>query len=131
MSDSVTLWIIACQAPLSVGFSRQEYWSGLSCHPSGVYLLAYFWLCWVLVAAWGGFSLVAERGGYSSFDAELLLEGASRCGAWARGCSGFSSRGAWTQWLWPTGLVALQYVGSSRISDETYVSHIGRQILYH
>ena len=23
-----TLWIIACQAPLSMGFSRQEYWSG-------------------------------------------------------------------------------------------------------
>ena len=27
----MTLWIIACQAPLSMGFSRQEYWSGLSC----------------------------------------------------------------------------------------------------
>ena len=25
----VTLWTIACQAPLSLGFSRQEYWSGL------------------------------------------------------------------------------------------------------
>ena len=24
-----TPWIIACQAPLSIGFSRQEYWSGL------------------------------------------------------------------------------------------------------
>ena len=24
-----TPWIIACQAPLSMGFSRQEYWSGL------------------------------------------------------------------------------------------------------
>ena len=24
-----TLWTIACQAPLSVRFSRQEYWSGL------------------------------------------------------------------------------------------------------
>ena len=24
-----TPWIIACQAPLSVGFSRQEYWNGL------------------------------------------------------------------------------------------------------
>ena len=22
------LWTVACQAPLSVGFSRQEYWSG-------------------------------------------------------------------------------------------------------
>ena len=25
----VTPWTIACQAPLSTGFSRQEYWSGL------------------------------------------------------------------------------------------------------
>ena len=24
-----TPWTIACQAPLSMGFSRQEYWSGL------------------------------------------------------------------------------------------------------
>jgi len=29
MSDSVTLWTIAHQAPLSMGFLRQEYWSGL------------------------------------------------------------------------------------------------------
>ena len=26
MSDSVTPWTIAHQAPLSMGFSRQEYW---------------------------------------------------------------------------------------------------------
>ena len=25
-----TLWTIACQAPLSIGFSRQRYWSGLA-----------------------------------------------------------------------------------------------------
>ena len=25
-----TLWTVAYQAPLSMGFSRQEYWSGLS-----------------------------------------------------------------------------------------------------
>ena len=30
MSDSfVTPWTVACQAPLSMGFSRQEYWSRL------------------------------------------------------------------------------------------------------
>ena len=28
-----TLWTVACQAPLSMGFSRQEYWSELSCLP--------------------------------------------------------------------------------------------------
>ena len=30
-----TLWTIAWQAPLSMGFSRQEYWSGLPCHLPG------------------------------------------------------------------------------------------------
>ena len=29
ISDSVTPWTVACQAPLSMEFSRQEYWSGL------------------------------------------------------------------------------------------------------
>ena len=29
------LWAAACQGPLSVGFSRQEYWSGLPCPPPG------------------------------------------------------------------------------------------------
>ena len=33
--DSATLWTVACQAPLSMGFSRQEYWSGLPCPPPG------------------------------------------------------------------------------------------------
>ena len=30
-----TLWTIAHQAPLSMGFSRQEYWSGLPCPSPG------------------------------------------------------------------------------------------------
>ena len=30
-----TLWTIAHQAPLSMGFSRQEYWTGLPCPPPG------------------------------------------------------------------------------------------------
>ena len=31
----VALWTIACQVRLSMGFSRQEYESALSCPPSG------------------------------------------------------------------------------------------------
>ena len=31
----VTLWTIVCQAPLSMGFSRQEYWNKLPCPPPG------------------------------------------------------------------------------------------------
>ena len=31
----VTLWTIARQPPLSMGFSRQESWNGLPCAPAG------------------------------------------------------------------------------------------------
>ena len=31
----VTPWIITCQAPLSMGFSRHEYWGGLPFSPPG------------------------------------------------------------------------------------------------
>ena len=31
----VTPWTVALQAPLSMGFSRQAYWSGLPCPPPG------------------------------------------------------------------------------------------------
>ena len=30
-----TLWTVACHASMSMGFSRQKYWGGLSCHPPG------------------------------------------------------------------------------------------------
>ena len=30
-----TPWTVAHQAPLSMGFSRQEYWNGLPCLPPG------------------------------------------------------------------------------------------------
>ena len=33
--DSATPWTAARQAPLSVGVSKQEYWSGLPCLPPG------------------------------------------------------------------------------------------------
>ena len=36
MSNSfVTLWTVARQALLSMGFPRQEYWSGFPCPPPG------------------------------------------------------------------------------------------------
>ena len=30
-----TLWTVTCQAPLSMGLSRLEYWTGLLCPPPG------------------------------------------------------------------------------------------------
>ena len=50
ISNSVTLWTVACQAPLSMGFSRQEYWSGLPYPPPGdlprdwVHISLVFWI---------------------------------------------------------------------------------------
>ena len=35
MPDSVAPWTLARQAPLSMEFSRREYWSGLPCPPLG------------------------------------------------------------------------------------------------
>ena len=32
-----TLWTVAHQAPLSMGFSRQECWSGLTCLLQGIF----------------------------------------------------------------------------------------------
>ena len=32
---SATLWTVAHHAPMSMGFSKQEYWSGLPCPPPG------------------------------------------------------------------------------------------------
>ena len=34
----VTLWTVAYQASLSMGFCRQEYWSGLPCLLQGIFL---------------------------------------------------------------------------------------------
>ena len=35
VSDSAAPWTVACQVPISMGFSRQEYWSGLPLPPPG------------------------------------------------------------------------------------------------
>ena len=35
LSDSMTPWTVVHQAPLCMGFSRQEYWNGLPFPPPG------------------------------------------------------------------------------------------------
>ena len=35
MTNSETIWTVAHQPPLSMGFLRQEYWNGLPCPPPG------------------------------------------------------------------------------------------------
>ena len=38
MSNSATLWTVACQSPLFVGFSHQESWSGCHALLQGIFL---------------------------------------------------------------------------------------------
>ena len=38
-------WTLACQAPLSMRYSRQEYWSGLPCPPPGDLPDPGIWTC--------------------------------------------------------------------------------------
>ena len=44
-----TLWTVARQAPLSMGFSRQESWSGLPCLPSGIFQIQGSNMCLLLL----------------------------------------------------------------------------------
>ena len=50
---SATPWSVACQAPLSMGFSGQEYWSESPCPPpghlsdSGIKKIVYGEWCWI------------------------------------------------------------------------------------
>ena len=39
VSDSTTLLTVDCQAPLSIGFSRQEYWRRFPCTSPAVFLM--------------------------------------------------------------------------------------------
>ena len=84
------------------------------------------------------FSGCGERGLLSSCGVQASpCGGFSGCGAWTPGCSGVSScssqalKHRQAQQLCCMGLAALHYVGSSWVRDQTRVSCIGRQILYH
>ena len=50
MLSHVTPWTAACQAPLSMDFSRQEYWSGLPFPSPMIHFKLYLFSPYVLVA---------------------------------------------------------------------------------
>ena len=52
VSDSATLWAVALQAPLSMGFPRQEYWSGLPFPLPGIFLTQGLNLCLLHLLHW-------------------------------------------------------------------------------
>ena len=107
------------------------------------YLFLYFWLGWVFIASCR-LSPVAARRGYSQVVVLWLLMAATSLVAehrlWGPQASVVVAHGlnscspgsrAWAQYLGCTGLVAPWHVGSSQPGEQTYVSCIGRQILYH
>ena len=48
----VTLWTVACPAPLSMGFSRQEYWRGLPFLLQGIFPTQGLNLCLLHLLNW-------------------------------------------------------------------------------
>ena len=58
-----TPWTVACQAPLSMGFSRQEYWSGLPCPPPTDLPTPGIKPTWVMSPALQGDSLLLAQPG--------------------------------------------------------------------
>ena len=50
----MTLWIVAHQAPLFMGFPRQEYWSGLPFPPPGALLNLMIKPCAFILIHFGG-----------------------------------------------------------------------------
>ena len=45
-------WIVACQAPLSLEFSRQEYWNGVPFPPLGIFLTQGLNICFLSLLHW-------------------------------------------------------------------------------
>ena len=76
----VTPWTVAHQAPLSTGFSRQEYWSGLPCPPPGA--LPYLGIKSTSLTS------PALAGGFfttnTTWEAHLLDKGFVNCGLWTK-----------------------------------------------
>ena len=51
----VTPWTVACQTPLSIGFSRQEYWSGLP-FPSPNSFIVILFKTWIVTLCYSCYS---------------------------------------------------------------------------
>ena len=69
-----TLWTVAHQPPLSMGFSRPEYWSGLPWPPSGIFLTQGSNLCLLSLLCWQAGSLpLVPLGNWIKSDSAFIL----------------------------------------------------------
>ena len=96
-----------------------------------IYLLFYFWLCWVFGSC-EGFLQLRQAGATLHRGAGTALHRS----VWAshyRGlsCCGAQAPDAQAQQLWLMGLIAPWHVGSSQTRARTRVPRISRQILNH
>ena len=112
-SVSQTPWTVARQAPLSMGFSRQEYWSGLPCPSPGLQsLINPYNLQWGSLVAQMVKNLPAmqetQETWVQSLGQEVALE---------EGMATHSRILAWrTPWTEEPG--GLQFVGSQRVGHD-------------
>ena len=69
----MTLWTVACQVSLSMGFSRQKYWSGLPCPPPGIFPTQGSNSCLLCLLHWQAGSLPLVPPGKPAFILSSLL----------------------------------------------------------
>ena len=108
-----TPWTVAYQAPLSMGFSRQEYWSGLP-FPSP-----------------GDLPDPGIEPGSPALQADAVTKSCPiLCDTMNCSLPGSSVHGIFQarilEWV-----AIFSFRGSSQPKDRTHVSYIGRPILYH
>ena len=126
-----TLWSIACQASVSMEFSRQEYWSGLPCPPPGdppdpayclssilhLLCLLHWQVCSLPLASSGKPAMCAQSCPTLCDPMDCSLPGSSVHGI---------SQARTLEW------VIMPYSrGSSPPGIESFISCISRQIPYH
>ena len=133
ISNSVTPWAVARQAPLSMGFSRQEYWSGLpfpspedlpdpGSKPRSPTLQTDFFTIWATSAlrCIGWFGHVFERAlGVGDGQGSLVC-----CSPWGHKESDTAESLNWTEAVWTLFMLHFLYIDCKRVLDSGYEDEI-------
>ena len=130
-----------CQAPLSMGFSRQEYWSGLSCPPAGnlpdpesLASPALAGRFFTTSATWEALSQWQPLSNKNGFQ-ERMGEGITHSGDWHRArqevvlciLSVYAAQSSWVLFLQRTRLIGLHQCTLSKcqkIRSRETINHV-------